>query len=216
LAAFGVVLHCSGKAPLTETRIMRNLFYQLLGVMLLIGGSVPAARAGDLTGRVTVGGRPVRDAVVFIEDLKTPPVERRAMMDQYNRTFVPHVMVVQLGTRVEFPNHDTVFHNVFSYRDGKKFDLGLYPVGSTHTQRFDQPGLVRIFCNIHSNMSAFIWVVDNPYFAKTDKTGHFHLTGVPPGRRTVRIWHERSGMDRVSVDVRREGNTPLEVSLGPR
>ena len=194
--------------------MMRILYYRSLGVAFCLGVGCLAAHAGELTGQVTSGGRPVRDAVVFIEDLRTPPVERRALLDQYNRTFVPHVMVVQVGTRVEFPNHDTVFHNVFSYRDGKRFDLGLYPVGSTKVNRFNQPGLVRIFCNIHSNMSAFIWVVDNPFFAKTDKSGHFHLSGVPAGQRAMRVWHERQGSRRVSVDVLREGNAPLEVSLG--
>ena len=135
---------------------MASPLLRLLAVLLLLDAGCLAASAGDLSGRVTAGGRPVRDAVVFVEDLRTAPVERRAVLDQYNRTFVPHVMVVQAGTRVDFPNHDTVFHNVFSYREGKRFDLGLYPVGKIRVQRFDQPGLMRIFCNIHSNMSAFI------------------------------------------------------------
>src|SRR5947209_17701907 len=162
---------------------MRKLLQRSFSLALFLSANCLTARAGDLAGRVTSGGHPVRDEVVFVDDLRTPPTERRAKLDQYNRTFVPHVLVVQAGTRVDFPNNDTVYHNVFSYREGKRFDLGLYPVGTTQVKRFDQPGLMRIFCNIHSNMSAFIWVIGNPYFAKTDKAGRFRLTGVPARRK---------------------------------
>src|SRR5438874_726505 len=165
---------------------MRSLFQRSLGLALLLSANCLAARAGDLAGRVTSSGRPVRDAVVFVDDLRTPPAERRAKLDQYNRTFVPHVLVVQAGARVDFPNNDTVYHNVFSYREGKRFDLGLYPVGTMRVVNFDQPGLVRIFCNIHSNMSAFIWVLENPYFAVTDRSGRFRIPNVPAGEQVVR------------------------------
>jgi len=195
---------------------MGILLQRSLGLAVLLSTSCLTASAGELTGRVTSGGHPVRDAVVFVEDLSSPPAERRAKMDQHNRTFDPHVMVVQAGTRVDFPNHDTVFHNVFSYREGKRFDLGLYPVGTRRVKRFDQPGLLRIFCNIHSNMSAFIWVVGNPYFAKTDRAGRFRITGVPAGQRTVRVWQERLGTRHLSVAVPREGTAPLEVSMDSR
>lgn len=135
-------------------------------------------------------------------------------MDQRNRTFIPHVMAVQLGTRVEFPNHDVVFHNVFSFREGKRFDLGLYPVGSTKVVTFDRPGLVRIFCNIHSNMSAFVWVVENPYFGVTDRAGRFRISDVPEGARVLQVWHERLGSRQVSVRVPSEAVVPLDLTLG--
>jgi plastocyanin len=173
-------------------------------------------RGGELSGQVTAGGRPVREAVVYVDELRTGRADRRARMDQVNRTFIPHVMAVQFGTRVDFPNHDTVFHNVFSFREGKRFDLGLYPVGTTRPVYFDQPGLVRIFCNIHSNMSAFIWVLENPYFFVTDRSGRFRITNVPAGERVVRVWHERLGTRRLSVRVPREGEVPLEVPLDSR
>jgi plastocyanin len=172
-----------------------------------------AARAGELTGQVTAGGHPVREAVVYVDELRTGPAERRARMDQKNRTFIPHVLAVQLGTRVDFPNSDTVFHNVFSFREGKRFDLGLYPVGKTRVVTFDRPGLVRIFCNIHSNMSAFIWVLENPYFTVTDGSGRFRIPNVPAGERIVRVWHERLGTRRLTVRVPRDGEVPLEMSL---
>jgi hypothetical protein len=208
------MIHGRGEGrALTGSSMIRIFLQGSLSLTLLLWVGALAARGGDLAGRVTAGGHPIRDAVLFVEGLRTPPVERRDRMDQQNRTFIPHVMVVQLGTRVEFPNNDTVYHNVFSYREGKRFDLGLYPVGRTKIETFDQPGLVRIFCNIHSNMSAFIWVVENPYFVKTDRSGRFRNTGVPAGERSVRVWHERRGSRHLSVQVPREGTAPLEVAL---
>lgn len=182
-------------------------------VVALCVGTAGEAAGGDLVGRVSAGGRPVHEAVQFVDELRQPPVSDRAVMDQRKRTFIPHVMVVQLGTRVDFPNSDTIFHNVFSTREGKPFDLGLYPVGSTRRVVFRQPGLIRIFCNIHSNMSAFIWVVENRFFARTDRSGRFRIRGVPPGPRVVRVWHERLGTRRVPVNVPADGTVSLNVSL---
>jgi plastocyanin len=199
----------------THLFLERDYLLPLLALALLLG-TPAAARAGDIVGRVTAGGRPVRDAVVFVEDLRSPPVQSRAVMDQRNRTFLPHVMAVQVGTRVQFPNHDTVFHNVFSYREGKRFDLGLYPVGSSRVVTFDRPGLVRIFCNIHSNMSAFIWVVENSFFTLTDSSGRFQLADVPAGERSVEVWSERSGSRRLPIRVPRGGSVRVDVPLGAR
>jgi len=185
----------------------------LIGALLLAASQ--HVTAGELIGQVTSRGRPVRQAVLFVEELREPPVHERAIMDQRNRTFIPHVMVVQVGTRVEFPNNDTVYHNVFSTRDGKPFDLGLYPVGRTREVVFRQPGLIRLFCNIHSNMSASIWVVENSHFAVTDRAGRFRISGVPDGTRVMRVWHERLGTRRLSTTVPAEGTLSLEVKLGP-
>jgi plastocyanin len=182
--------------------------------VVLVLGSLNSVWAGDLVGTVVSSRGPVREAVLFIEGLQTPPVHERVTMDQRDRTFIPHVMAVQVGTRVEFPNNDTVFHNVFSTREGKPFDLGLYAVGKMKPRAFYQPGLIRIFCNIHTNMSAFIWVVENPYFKVTDRLGRFRISGVPAGRHVVRVWHERRGTRRVTITVPAEGTVPLEVRLG--
>jgi len=89
---------------------------------------------------------------------------------------------------VDFPNHDRVFHNVFSFRDGKRFDLGLYPVGAVKTIPFDQTGLSRVFCNIHPGMAAYIMVVDTPAFVVSDRSGKFVLTDVPAGTFTYHAW----------------------------
>ena len=95
--------------------------------------------------------------------------------------FLPHVSVVTAGTLVHFPNDDTVFHNVFAYFQAKKFDLGMYPRGATKSVTFDKPGLVVLLCNVHSDMSAYIMVVDTPYYAVTDKRGQYRHRGRATG-----------------------------------
>jgi plastocyanin len=191
---------------------MRCLVWVLCWLLALRGAS-----AGELAGRVMARGRGVRNAVVFVDGVKAGTAPRQPLVvDQRRRTFVPHVTAVMLGTTVLFPNHDTVFHNVFSYREGKRFDLGLYPVGSTHRVHFDRPGLVKIYCNIHSTMSAFIWVLENPYFALTDDTGAYRIAGIPAGSYTVRVWHEKLGERSEKVRVAASGVTALDPALGTR
>jgi len=93
---------------------------------------------------------------------------------------------------VEFPNGDPIFHNVFSLSKPASFDLGRYPKGSSRSVRFDKPGMVKVFCHIHSDMSAVIVVLDNPYFATPDRHGRYSIDGLPPGEYTVVGWHERA------------------------
>src|SRR5438046_2299254 len=114
-----------------------------------------AANATDISGQAYLpGNREAREAVVYLEGgAKAAPMPK-AGADQGNKRFIPHVSVVTVGTRVQFPNNDTVFHNVFAYFHAKKFDLGMYPQGATKTQTFDRPGLVAVLCNVHSDMSA--------------------------------------------------------------
>lgn len=124
-----------------------------------------------------------------------PPVNhtmRHVIMLQQNKSFSPHILVIRVGTIVDFPNVDPIFHNAFSNFDGQIFDIGLYPPGSSRSVRFDRPGIVRIFCNIHPSMSAIIVVVDSPYFAKTNKTGSFSLRNVQPGAYDIHFFHERA------------------------
>ena len=103
---------------------------------------------------------------------------------------VRNILAVPMGTTVDFPNHDVVFHNVFAEYNAKRFDLGMYPRGEKRTQKFDKPGLVAVFCSVHSDMSAYILVVDTPYYAVADSGGHFSIPGVRPGRYKVKVWHE--------------------------
>lgn len=111
---------------------------------------------------------------------------------QRNKTFEPHLLVVQAGTTVQFPNKDPFFHNVFSLFNGKRFDLGFYEAGSSKSVRFDRPGVSFLFCNIHEEMSAVIVAVDTPYFGSSDRAGHVLIPNVPDGHYEMHAWYERS------------------------
>ena len=116
-------------------------------------------------------------------------------MVQRNKRFSPHVLVVQAGSMVQFPNEDPFFHNVFSLFAGKRFDLGLYEAGSSRSVRFDHPGASFLFCNIHPEMTAVIVVVPTPYYGLSDAAGRISIAGVPDGRYQLKVWHERSSPD---------------------
>jgi plastocyanin len=183
-------------------------------ISLLLGGRPPAT--GNIRGRVDVRGatmqhdvRPdpsalgmsnMRDplerrrSVVYLETAPRgafdPGEERRARMDQRNERFEPHVLAIVAGTWVEFPNGDRTYHNVFSLSKTKEFNLGRYAVGRSKSVRFERPGVVRVFCDIHSHMTAFILVFAHRYFAVTDDEGKYRLDGVPPGTYKLVVWNE--------------------------
>jgi plastocyanin len=119
-------------------------------------------------------------------------VQNHARMVQKDKTFTPHVLVAQVGTTVDFPNYDPIFHNAFSNYDGQLFDVGLYPPGSSRGVHFTREGVVRIFCNIHSTMSALIVVVKTPYFTTTARNGAFEIDNVGPGEYLLKVFHERA------------------------
>jgi len=121
-----------------------------------------------------------------------PSRTTRPVMRQEGLTFVPHVLAIARGSQVEFPNGDSIFHNVFSLSKAASFDLGRFPKGSSKSVRFDRPGIVKVFCHIHSDMSGVIVVLDNPFFAIPDARGHYVIDGVPPGEYRVIAWHERA------------------------
>lgn len=152
----------------------------------------------DVRGVARVGSNPAADVVVWLEAPNAPRFQQtsKVVLDQRNLTFSPRVLAVRVGTVVQFPNNDRVFHNVFSFRDGKQFNLGLYPVGTTQPVTFDRPGLSRLFCNIHPNMAGYVMAVDTPYFAVSDRTGAFTLPSLPPARYTYHAW--RAGAPELS------------------
>jgi plastocyanin len=143
-----------------------------------------------VTGVVRTGSKPQVNAVVWLEpDARAPRRERpHPVMDQRNLQFAPQVLAVQVGAKVDFPNNDRVFHNVFSFHDGKKFDLGVYPIGATKPVVFEKPGVSRLFCNIHPNMAAYVVAVDSPYYAVSGPDGTFTIEEVPPGTYAYHAW----------------------------
>ena len=153
------------------------------------------AQTGTILGKVHARGvRHHGDAVVYIEKIPGkafPAPKDRFTLDQVNLTFVPHVLPVLVGTTVAFPNSDEVRHNVFSSSRVRRFNLGTYSRGVVKYVTFDQPGEVALLCNVHSEMSAYVVVIETPYFAVTEKDGSYTIKNVPPGKYVLKTWHER-------------------------
>lgn len=153
-----------------------------------------------------------RNVVVYLRDA-TPqtltPV--RASIRQRDETFTPRVVAVTVGSEVEFPNDDPIYHNVFSLSRARSFNLGRYPRGESRRVRFDRPGVVKVFCEIHSHMSATVMVFDHPWFTIPDDAGRFELPALPPGDRQITAWHERLGD--TTVRVRVESGRTIETDF---
>ena len=175
--------------------------------------SAGAAAPGDLQGVVHVAGRTAKEVVIWLEAPAAPPSPGRvtATLDQRNMQFVPRVLAVRVGTQVRMPNSDRLLHNVFSFHDGKVFDLGLYPVGTSRVVRFDKPGLSRIYCNIHPSMGAYVVSVDSPYFAISDTQGQFAIPSVPEGTYTYHAW--RAGAEPASGTLVAAAGRAVEIEL---
>jgi hypothetical protein len=133
---------------------------------------------------------------------------------QRNKSFEPHVLVVRVGSLVEFPNRDPFFHNVFSLFEGKRFDLGLYEAGTTRNVFFDKPGISYIFCNIHPEMSAVVLALNTPYYGISDRQGQLIIPAVAPGRYTLRIWYEATLPERLNAMAREVTVSESTSTLG--
>ncbi len=120
----------------------------------------------------------------------TPSATTKFTLLQKNKSFIPHVLVIPVGSAVAFPNKDPFFHNVFSMFEGKRFDLGLYESGTSRSLRFERPGVSYLFCNIHPEMSAVIIALDTPYYATSDSGGEISIPNVPAGRYMLHVWRE--------------------------
>ena len=166
--------------------------------------STPPAR--DLPDR--------RRAIVYLETAPRGAFEdrepQRARMDQRNETFLPNVLPITVGSVVDFPNNDSTYHNVFSLSRVKRFDLGRYAQGRSKWVRFDRPGIVRVFCDIHSHMSAFIIVFNHRYFATTDDEGRYRIDGIPPGTYSVAAWHDGANRETKTVTIPESGSVELD------
>ena len=181
--------------------------------------AVPAS-AGTISGKVDVidrGGKPASDltnVVVYVDGLKVKPrAAAPAKVTMKGKQFLPHVVAVPVGGTVEFPNDDPIFHNVFSVSGENRFDLALYKRPKTGVQTFNHPGVVKVYCNIHPQMSAVVVVRDNPFFAKVSPDGTFTIDNVPAGRHVVKAWHERAGEAAAEVTVPERGDVRTALAL---
>jgi plastocyanin len=185
------------------SRLCRQLF-----CTVLMCSGLSFAQDVDLTGRVTfispTQETKTRDAdkvVLWLTPIAgaapaaTLPTVSRPRLTQKNKSFEPHVLIVPVGSVVEFPNRDPFFHNVFSLFDGKRFDLGLYEAGSTREVRFDKPGISYIFCNIHAQMSAVVIALDTSYYTVSNAHGEVVIPKVPAGRYVLHVWYEGAPPD---------------------
>jgi plastocyanin len=157
----------------------------------------PAERRPDVANTGTAAPRDVPDlrrGVVYLETAPRSAFDERdpgrAIMDQRNETFVPHILAVMVGTVVDFPNSDLTYHNVFSLSRAKRFDLGRYAAGKSKAVRMDRTGVIRVFCDIHSHMNAFVLVFNHPFFDITDTEGRFELPALPAGTYSIVGWYE--------------------------
>lgn len=154
-----------------------------------------------VTGRVELSNyEAVRsagsDAVVWLTPVGDSPIHsvdpaQRQQLLQKSKTFSPHLLVVQVGSVIDFPNYDPLFHNVFSLFEGKRFDLGLYEAGTSRSVIFNRAGISYIFCNIHPEMSAVVIALKTPYFGISDRKGSIVISHVPAGMYQLDVWHER-------------------------
>ncbi len=178
------------------------LFLSIALAVLLF--SAPAAWSQDIgvSGRIMAEGganlSPASATVVWLAPIAGNPGDSaiaspmHAVLQQKNKAFEPHLLVVTKGSTVDFPNRDPWFHNVFSLFNGKRFDLGLYEAGTSRTVHFDREGVSYIFCNIHPEMSAVVVVLASQYFAVPNKQGDFSIPSVPPGRYMLHVWNENA------------------------
>ena len=178
------------------------------GRVVLPRDVAPVARRPDVRGLGMPPPRPEatrRRSVVYLEAASGEVFDtrnaRRVLIDQRGETFVPHLVAVTAGSEVDFPNNDETYHNVFSLSPLRSFDLGRYASGRSRSVRFDRPGIIRVFCDIHSHMSAFVLVFNHRFFAVTDDEGRYRIEGVPPGTYTVVRWHELFDPQARSVEV---------------
>jgi plastocyanin len=171
------------------------------------------AELGFPAGRDVAG---MRRAVVYLETAPAAALDARdpvrGRLDQRNETFLPHVLAVDVGTVVDFPNNDSTYHNVFSLSKAKRFDLGRYARGKSKAVRFERPGVVRVFCDIHSHMSAFVLVFSHPFYATTDDEGRYRIDSIPPGTYTVAAWYEGSARDTRTISIPAQGG-PVDLDF---
>jgi len=193
--------------------------------------AAPVAEAkkatGTISGKVSFGEKTglknrqneFVNVVVSVEDIELSDAELGTLrssreipvIDQKDMTFRPHVLPIVIGTTVDFPNSDPLFHNVYSNNEPKRFDLGMYPKGQSKQIAFEEPGIVELRCKVHSEMQAFILIKKNPYFAVVERDGTFRIENVPPGSHTIEFWHPKA--ESIAQEVAVEAGSTAELSV---
>ena len=192
-----------------------------LGLLLALGGVPSDATAAELEGQVTLTkrGRPTREsasAVVYFVpdegktfDAPAEPFE----ITMVNKQFSPQTLVVPVGSTVHFPNEDTILHNVFSVSGRNRFDLGLYRRGAGKSAVFEYPGVVRVFCNVHHAMVAYVVVADSPHITTADDDGRFRLSDLSAGPGTLHVWHPRAAPWSGPVILPKDSTLSVELEI---
>src|ERR1700688_4207276 len=207
--------------------MLRLAYYRPVCCLLLMPSILSAAQNVELKGKVQLmrHGKPAVDAskvVVWLTPLATTPApalrpqqsSQITQLVQKDKSFQPSLVVTPAGGKVEFPNRDPFFHNVFSLFDGKRFDLGLYESGTTQFVQFDKPGISYIFCNIHPQMSAVVIAVNTPYFAISNSRGEISISDVVPGRYEMHVFHPSVSPDALHAVEREITVTSGNAFLG--
>ncbi len=209
LAAACLAARPGGAAPRPAGRLEGH-------VTISIPVVAPPPSAAYVARRVPPAPAPqseVTNVVVYLKDAPrgAAVAPMRSSILQQNETFVPHLLAITTGSTVDFPNGDPFFHDVFSLSRSGSFDLGSYPKGKSKSERFAKPGLIKVYCHLHSHMTASIMVFDHPYFTVPSAEGAFSIDDIPAGSYTVTAWHERIGESSQHVTI--EAGRPVEVQF---
>ncbi len=196
----------------------------LVGVVCLLA-VLGFSTAGRVAGRIVIlekDNKPspdLSDAVLYLEAPTAVTTAVRPVTVEIaitDKTYAPHVVVVPLGSTVRFPNHDPFNHNVFSVSEPNSFDLGLYGRGEAKSNTFAHPGLVRVYCNVHPRMVAYVLVMENRYYAQPANDGSFAIDNVPAGRYRLHVWHERIPSEVIQDIAAGGGQADLQIALNAR
>ena len=186
----------------------------------LLLSAFSAAEAANVSGKISFvskrGQNPtVNETLVWLEPAAKTAARKAATFQMITRgkALVPHVLAIPVGSTIEFPNDDPISHNLFSLSSPNAFDLGLYRKGAGKSHKFDTPGLINVYCNVHPNMSAVIQVMGTPYYAFADATGTYAINDVPAGKYRLVAWNEQGGQSDTAIEVTSAGQVTGAVAL---
>jgi plastocyanin len=195
----------SGQVVITKRLTKRTL----APIVYNLRGATPSAAAAD-----AISVNEFERTVVILDKANLPaPTPVTAIVSQRNSRFEPDLVVIPVGSTVQFPNFDPIFHNVFSLSSAQPFDLGFYAKSQSRSVKFSRPGIVQVYCHIHSQMYAGIVVTDSPYSAKPAADGRFFFANVPAGLYRLAAWHKVAGRYQVEIDVPETGTAVVKISV---